>query len=121
MEGRVGGVMWLYLFVMIGKHEVLAESPKLHGYVWESGYKTDVGCLIAGIFARVNASKGPNKELMPLDVSCSKGLDVKGDFGQTYVRSKGTITEETVNQTVVARVWPSLVMASRVYYRDLGS
>ncbi|GJS88858.1 hypothetical protein Tco_0771494 [Tanacetum coccineum] len=56
MEGRVGGVTWLYLFMMLGKH----------------------------------------------------------------VRSKGTITEESVNQTVVARELPSLVMASRVDYRDLG-
>ncbi|PWA84189.1 dual specificity phosphatase, catalytic domain-containing protein [Artemisia annua] len=68
-----------------------------------------------------DTQKVPNQELMPLDVSFSKGSDVQNDLGQTSVESKGTITEKSVNQTVVAHEWPSLVKVPRVDYRDLGS
>ncbi|GJW62873.1 protein-tyrosine-phosphatase MKP1 [Tanacetum coccineum] len=82
----------------------------------------DSQTLDHGILETNDTHKGPNKELLPQDDPCSKGLDGESAFGQTSVESnKINIVEESINQIVVAREWPSLVKVPRVDYRNLGS
>ncbi|GJU83901.1 zinc knuckle CX2CX4HX4C containing protein [Tanacetum coccineum] len=73
--------------------DVFNKIRELHVYVWKHGILAEASWVCMG-----------------------RGSD-ECDFGQTFVGSKGNITEESVNQTVMACEWPNLVKVLRVDYR----
>ncbi|GKA21116.1 hypothetical protein Tco_0701105 [Tanacetum coccineum] len=82
-KGGVGDVLWLYQFM------------------WLYLFVMTVMCLIRlGSFMCMYGSMEYSLKLH--GYVWEEGSD-ECDFGQTSVRSKGNITEESVNQTVVAR------------------